>query len=266
MFDLIPVDVKSGAKDLSSWLWWAFAITAAASVGVVIAQGARVEKRSAGRRADVSRFGNALGDTFEALKRLIDSGKTESDKRVFFESLLAEVKALMPIDEPRASIYELDASDEQDGIRQLRLLAHRGRVDPPRAVFGADTPYGRDLIAIVEAGRWRCIDDARDRDFEIDVQPETKWRSFMVVPFNGGKNGKSVLLIDTPTRTRFTHDHRTISEAIARLMEIGMARVTDAAEDTQPELNEVARQLAGLGVSISHTAMNAEGGHHGEHS
>lgn len=220
------------------WSGGATVALAFASLGLLAGQGIWTLAVDSARTRTLENFNNALGDTIQAFSELVDSNMQTRDRHAFLHTIVKEAKSLLPLESARVCLYLLEARDEERGAEvHLEYFFHAGRNDHPRMRFQPDQPASRAAIETAKGTTDRLVTDIRRPSAHVQCDPNVVYRSFMQVPLRAGGEPWGLLTIDTPTRTRFTSEHRAVARTIARFVEIANDRVAAAARDFSPELS-----------------------------
>lgn len=240
-FELVP---RTGLEWLTSPFTWLALLLIIISLALSGWSGKRSSKARRQQSASLTRFSHSLADTISVLRSLTEDGSSYLAKRRFFESMVREGKSLMPIEAPRICVYELDSMEVDSGPSQfLKLTAFGGRSDRPRNEFTAENEHGRVAIEAARSASHKCVDSVDGAGKDIQRHPDAVWESFMIVPLRSNQQPWGMLTIDTTKRTRFTTEHIAVAQLLARFIELGLADVEEAANDTAPEVAEVQNLL-----------------------
>ncbi|UFU03420.1 GAF domain-containing protein [Ruania suaedae] len=219
------------------------------ALALTIWQGLTSSNRSKRERQGLADFNHNLSDTLRAVEKLIDSEKGANDRADFFNSVISQAKALMPLASPRICVYDLEGADKgQSSAVYLRLAEYGGRADPPRSEFTNDEDWGRAAIAAAQGSTIWCVDDPAREGRRVQRNDEAMWKSFLAVPLRFDGTSRGLVTIDTARKTTFTNDHKAVASTIAMFLTFGMRNVAEAAADVRPEMRSLERdaRLAAL--------------------
>lgn len=232
----------------SPWALLFGAVVIAAAV-LTFVQGAHSTRRDVAERQGLAKFNSCLTDTIKAFADLVDSKHGNQARDAFLDRVVSDTKSVMPLLEPRICVYELEGRDESEpgqdspDVRGLTLVTYGGRGDRPRPTFTSDTKHGAAAIQNALGYRPKYVDNPADAGFAVDTSDEPMWKSFIAVPLEVGGEPRGLMTIDTKKQTRFTDDHMAIAMTIARLIEIGMAKVEVRAQRRAPNVASVLTSL-----------------------
>lgn len=203
-------------------------------------------EREALRSKHLKRFNHKFKSIIDPLSDLFESNHSDSDANTFIRSILNSGGNLFAHDDLRLIIYQLEEGEALNGGPQrtlLQLVGCGGRGDTPRRGFESGTAEGDWAIAVAKGSGAHAITHVPPDDPRFNKLESSTWESFMAFPIRHNLNNLGVLMVDSQTKTRWTHEDQAVGTSIALIVAIGMNLLNPGADDTKPEIEALKNEL-----------------------